>query len=189
MNNPDTDEQQEPRFRIPLWAWASAIIAVLFFALTLWQAQKLQRSLVELQLQVRLEQNRKEQLEAQKREMDQIRALLASPETHAVQLKAAAAGAPPFKVFWNDEIGLLVTAQNVPATPPNRVLQLWILLKNGSPVSSGNFQPEVNGSVLKLSRATSPIRIRDSAALMITEEPAGGSSQPSSKPMWAATIH
>ncbi len=189
MTNFDTNEQQKPRFRIPLWAWAAAIIAVLSFALTLWQAQKLQRRLAELQVQVHLEQNRKEQLEAQKREMDQIRALLAAPETHAVQLKATAVGAPPFKIFWNEEMGLLVTAQNIPATPPNRVLQLWILPRKGSPVSAGVFQPKANENLMKLTRATSPIHVRDAAALMITEEPAGGSSQPSSKPAWVATIH
>ncbi len=197
MNHPDTSEQQEARFRIPLWAWCAALAALLFFAMSLWQAQKLQRQLSELQLQMRVEQGRKETLEGQRREMEQIRALLAAPETRAVRLKPAAAGsaglttgeAVTFKIFWNEELGVLVTAPNVPAIPANRGLQLWIVPKKGSPISAGSFQPETSGVVLKLTRPAAPIRMKDAAALTVTVEPAGGSPQPTSKPAWLGPIH
>lgn len=188
MTNPDTKETGGPRFTIPLWAWGVAFAALLFFTLTLWQAQKLQRKLTDLQLLVRLEQNRKAALEAQREEMGQIRALLAAPETRTVQLKAAGVAAPPFKIFWNAELGVLVTAQGVSAIPADRVLQLWILPKKGSPVSAGVFQPEANGSILKLTRAAAPIRIKDAAALKVTVEPRGGSAQPTTKPAWEGPI-
>jgi hypothetical protein len=188
VTQPDTSEPDGPRFAIPLWVWVVTLAALFFFALTLWQTQKLQRQLTELQLQMRLEQGRKETLEAQRREMDQIRALLAAPETRAVQVKPVSGAIPVFKIFWNEGIGLLVTAQEVPAIPAGRVLQLWIVPKKGSPLSAGIFQPEANGTVLKLTRPAAPIRMKDADALTITVEPAGGSPQPTSTPAWVGLI-
>ncbi|MCL4522898.1 MAG: anti-sigma factor [Acidobacteria bacterium] len=168
--------------------WAAAVVALLFFALNLWQAQKLQRQVSELRLQMRLEQSRKATLEAQQREMEQIRALLAAPETRAVQVKPVSAKSPSFKIFWNEGIGVLVTAQNVPAIPAGHVLQLWIVPKKGRPISAGVFRPEANGSVLKLTRPDAPIRIGEAASLTMTLEPVGGSPQPTSTPSWVGRI-
>jgi len=168
--------------------WGATLAALFFFAWTLWQAQMLQRQLTELQLQMRLEQGRKETLEAQRREMDQIRALLAAPETRFVQVNPVTAETPFFKILWNEGIGLLVTAQDVPAIPAGRVLQLWIAPKKGGPISAGVFQPEANGTVLKLTRPAAPIRMKDAAALTVTVEPAGGSPQPTSAPQWMGRI-
>ncbi|MBI3483836.1 MAG: anti-sigma factor [Acidobacteria bacterium] len=189
MPQPDTSEPNGPRFMIPLWAWGAALAACLFFALTLWQAQKLQRQLTALQLQMRLEQGRRESLEAQRREMEQIRAILAAPDSRALRVTPVSEKMPTFKIFWNEGIGLLVTAQGVPAIPAGRVLQLWILPKKGSPVSAGIFQPEASGAVLKLTRPAAPMRVKDAAALTVTVEPAGGSTQPTSKPAWLGPMH
>jgi hypothetical protein len=186
---PDISESDGPRFAIPLWVWVATLVALIFFALTLWQAQKLQRQLTELQVQMRLEQGRKETLAAQRQEMDQIRALLAAPETRAVQVKPVSGEIPFFKIFWNEGIGLLATAQDVPAIPAGRVLQLWIVPKKGSPISAGIFQPEANGTVLKRMRPAAHIRVKDAAALTVTVEPAGGSPQPTSEPRWMGRIN
>jgi hypothetical protein len=188
VTQPDTSEPDGPRFAIPLWVWGATLAALFFFALTLWQAQKLQRQLTELQLQMRLEQGRKESLEAQRREMNQIRALLAAPETRALQMKPVSLRMSSFTIFWNEGIGLLVTAHDVPAIPAGRVLQLWIVPKNGNAISAGTFQPEANRIVLKLTRPAAPIRMKDAAALTVTLEPAGGSPQPTSEPRWMRRI-
>jgi hypothetical protein len=186
--NPDTNESNAPRFAVPLWMWAATVAALFFFAWSLWQAQKLQRQLTELQVQMRLEQGRKETLEAQRREMEQIRTLLAAPETRVVQVKPVSAETSSFKLFWNEEFGLLVTAQHVAAIPAGRMLQLWIVPKKGNPMSAGVFHPEANGTVLKLRRPAAPILMKDAAALTITVEPAGGSPQPTSAPHWMGRI-
>ena len=189
MTPPDTSEPNGQRFAIPLWVWGATLAALFFFAWSLWQAQKLQRQLTDLQVQMRLEQGRKEKLEVQRREIEQIRALLAAPETRAVQVKLASAETSGFKIFWNEETGLLVTAQDVPDIPAGRVLQLWIVPKQGTPISAGIFQPEANGTVLKLTRPAAPIRMKDAAALTITVEPAGGSPQPTVEPQWIGRIN
>ena len=168
--------------------WAATVAAIVIFAATLWQAKKLRGQLTELQVQMQLEKGRKETLEAQRREMEQVRALLAAPETRAVHVKPASEENMLFKIFWNEEIGLLVTAQDVPAIPAGRVLQLWIVPKKGSPISGGVFRPEANGTVLKLTRPAAPIRMKDIDALTITVEPAGGSPRPTSDPHWVGRI-
>ncbi len=189
MTFPNNSEPDAPRFTVPLWMWAAAAAVILFFAMTHWQAQKLQRQLAELQLQMSLEKGRKESLEAQRQEMDQIRALLAAPETREVLLKPISAEKPLIKILWNEEIGLLLMAQNVPATPAGRVLQFWVVPKKGNAISGGTLQPGANGSVLRMMRPAKPIRIKDALALTITIEPAPGSRQPTSMPAWAVTIH
>lgn len=188
MTPPDTSEPDGPRFAIPIWMWAATVAALLIFAATLWQAKKLRGQLIDLQVQMRLEQGHRESLEAQRREMEQIRALLAAPETRAVQVKPISVETPFFKLFWNEQIGLLVTAQDVQAIPVGHVFQLWIVPKKGSPISAGICQPEANGTVLKLTRPAAPIRMKDADALTITVEPAGGSPQPTSEPRWMGRI-
>lgn len=188
MTPPDTSEPDGPRFAIPLWVWGATLVALIFFALTLWQAQKLQRQLTELQVQMRLEQGRKETLEAQRREMDQIRALLSAPETRAVQVKHAAEFAIPFKLFWNEELGVLVTAQNFHAPMSGPVFRLWIVPKKGSAISAGYIQPDANGNVMKLLRPAASIHIDDVTALMIAGESRGGSQQPTRSPFWVGVI-
>ena len=188
MNNPDTNEQQEPRFRIPLWAWVVTIVALLFFALTLWQAQKMSRQLTELQVQMRGEQGRKETLETQRREMDQIRELLASPETQTVQLTPVSGLIPPLKIFWNDQHGLLATAQDVHPLSAGLGFQCWILPKKGNSISAGVFLPDANGTVLKLLKPSAPVLMKDAAELTVTIEPGNGSSQPTSVPVWSVRV-
>lgn len=188
MAQPDTSEPNGPRFAVPLWVWVATLAALFFFAFSLWQAQKLQRQLTELQVQMRLEQGRKKTLEAQRREMGQVRALLAAPETRAVQLKPVSGEKPFFTISWNAGIGLLVTAQDVPAIPAGRVLQLWIVPKKGSPISAGVFRPEENGTVLKLLRPAASIHSDDVVALIISREPSGGSPHPTGMPLWVGVI-
>jgi hypothetical protein len=157
--------------------------------MNLWQAQKLQRELTELQFQMRFEANRKESLEAQRREMDQIRALLAAPETRGWQLKSASVEMPPVKVFWNEQLGLLATSQEAIALPSGRVLQLWIVPKKGKAISAGTIQPPAKGILLKLLQPAAPLRMNDAAALIMTIEPISGSLQPSVEPAWTGRIH
>ena len=188
MTPPDTSEPDGPRFAIPLWVWGTTLVALIVFALTLWQAQKLQRQLTELQGQMRLEQGRKETLEAQRREMEQIRALLAAPETGSLLMEPTSPEMPSIRIFWNKQFGLLVTSQKVPAIPAGSVFQLWVVPKKGNAISVGAFHPEANGTVLSLLPLHASVRIEEAASLTITMEPAGGSSIPTGSPSWIRRI-
>ena len=188
MTQPDTSEPNGPRFAIPIWVWVATVAALLIFAATLWQAKKLRGQLTEMQVQMRGEQGRKETLEAQRQEMDQIRELLASPETQTVQLTPVSGLIPPLKIFWNDQLGLLATAQDVHALSEGLGFQCWILPKKGNSISAGVFLPDANGTVLKLLKPSTPVLMKDAAKLTVTIEPGNGSSQPTSVPVWSVRV-
>lgn len=90
-------------------------------------------------------------------------------------------GAPPsIRLLWNPELGtLLVAARDLPALPPNRTYQLWGIRGADAPVSLGTFATGPEGRALVTRALASPPDFDVSA---VTEEPAGGSPQPTSQP-------
>lgn len=177
-------QNETRRFVIPIWVWVAAAAAFGFFAITLWQSRRLTSQLAELRKQVQQEQNRKETLEAERRNFEQFRALLASSATHEIRLSAEGTDKPIVRAFWNETLGMALSAENMPALGPNRVYQLWIVPKKGSPISAGTFKPDASGKVLQLTRVEGNIRVKEARALTISEEPTGGSAQPTTTPAW-----
>lgn len=188
MNSTDPTEPQSPLFPIPWWAWLIALAAIVYFGWMAWQARQLQRQLAELRAGRESEILQFVLMQARRKELREISALLAASETRVFVLQPASDGMPSFKVFWNEAAGLLVTAQNAPDPPAGKVYQLWIVPKSGGALGAGIIPLEANGRVLILKKLVSPMRIQDVFALTITIEPARGSPQPSSAPTWAARI-
>ena len=93
---------------------------------------------------------------------------------------------PAVRAYWNESLGLALTGSELPALSSERNYQLWVVPKQGSPISAGVFQPDAAGTVLLLS--TPEATLAESAALAITEEPAGGSPQPTTTPIWVASV-
>jgi anti-sigma-K factor RskA len=78
---------------------------------------------------------------------------------------------------------IVVKMNNVPAPPPGKVYQMWLIPKDGSaPVSQGLMDAEA------LSKPAVVKGIRTAAALGITVEPAGGSASPTTPTVAAATL-
>lgn len=78
---------------------------------------------------------------------------------------------------------MVVKMKDVPAPPPGKVYQMWLVPKDGSaPVSQGLMDAEA------LSKPAVVTGIGSAAALGITVEPAGGSKQPTTPPVAAATL-
>ena len=73
--------------------------------------------------------------------------------------------------------------------PSNRTLQLWLIPKTpgAKPMPSMMWRPDANGNFM-LMVANPPESMRDVKALAVTEEPAGGSPQPTSAPMWLGSV-
>jgi anti-sigma-K factor RskA len=65
-------------------------------------------------------------------------------------------------------------------------LQLWMVPKKGAPMSVGIFRPDAAGHVMLVAATGEPIT--EIAALAISEEPAGGSAQPTSPPVWVGPL-
>ncbi len=75
---------------------------------------------------------------------------------------------------------LYVVARGLPAPPSGKVYQLWTLAKGATKVApSVTFTPDERGGAI----VPVPIDTADTVAAAISVEPAGGSQQPTTKPI------
>lgn len=114
-----------------------------------------------------------------------INALLA-PEVST--LKLSATDRPPSaRMYWNRTTGqVILAAFHLPPAPQGRTYQLWGIAKTGAPVSLGTFNTLATGEGRHVSTAPSGLTIAVGA---VTEEPAGGSPQPTSSPFLVGQVN
>ncbi len=93
----------------------------------------------------------------------------------------AATGKPPsMRLFWNRARNVVVVAAfELPPAPTGRTYQLWAIKKGQSPVSLGTFNTPPGGRAVVTLRMPAGLKPDLSA---VTEEPAGGSRQPTQQP-------
>ncbi len=104
-----------------------------------------------------------------------------------IRLSTAAPNEPQFRAFWGGSAGLVLSGLDVPALKQGRTLQLWVVPKGGgNPVSAGVFAPQANGQVLLI--AETQLQPGQAAALAISDEPEGGSPQPTTKPVFVGAM-
>ncbi len=119
---------------------------------------------------------------------DSMLAALLGPEVHVVSL-ASTGRAPSARVFWNQrQASFVVTAFDLPAAPAGRTYQLWAIAKGSAPLSMGTFNTDARGRAVVMLPADSAItRLGTIDLCGLTEEPAGGSPQPTEQPRLVGT--
>jgi anti-sigma-K factor RskA len=115
---------------------------------------------------------------------DSLLAAVLSEDVRTVTL--AAQGRPPSaRLYWNRQRGVVVVAAfDLPPAPSGRTYQLWGIASGQQPVSLGTFNTDTGGRVA-VALAVDPTMHFDVSA--ITEEPAGGSPQPTTTPFLVAS--
>ncbi|MEO6446202.1 MAG: anti-sigma factor [Gemmatimonadaceae bacterium] len=111
--------------------------------------------------------------------LDSVVSTLLAPDVLTVALSAT--GQPPTaRLFWNARQRRVVfAAYQLPPAARGRTYQLWGIAEGTAPVSLGTFNTKENGEV----RATFSVPEGvDIAVGAVTEEPEGGSPQPTSTP-------
>lgn len=89
---------------------------------------------------------------------------------------------PYGRMFWDQPTNRWTfVAHNLPATAPGHTYQLWLVTRNQKKVSAGTFTPTASGSAIV--RATYALAPDSLAAIAVTNEPAGGSAQPTTTPL------
>ena len=116
---------------------------------------------------------------------DSLLALVLAPEVRTARLTATGS-APSVRVYWNRARNTVVlTASALPRAASGRTYQLWGIAPGGPPVSLGTFDTDVEG------RARAVLRIPAGTTMevaAITDEPAGGSPQPTTTPFLTGSL-
>jgi anti-sigma-K factor RskA len=174
---------------IPLWMWGAVAAAVLFALYNVYDAQKERAIIADLQKQVA------QQLEEQRHEQQQLAlahreaVILTDPRSVKISMPAGSKNLPPLQATWHAALGIVVSGQNLPVPGGTRTLQLWLIPKapGGKPIPSLAVRPDPDGKFHLLVQ-NPPDSQGDTKALAITEEPEGGSPQPTTTPIWVGTV-
>jgi hypothetical protein len=106
---------------------------------------------------------------------------LTGPGVKVIDAAATSARQPYARMFWDQPTNRWTfVAYNLPAAAPGHTYQLWLVTRDQKKVSAGTFAPSANGTALV--RATYALPSDSLAAIAVTNEPAGGSAQPTTTP-------
>ncbi len=156
------------------WGWLgwAATAAVIVFAFSLWRENAALRQGLAT-MSSRAVENRRE-LE----ELRRVAAPIIDPEAQRVTLVST--GAPPQpqgKAFYlRNRSSLVFLANNMPALPPQKAYELWLIPVNGAPVPAGVFKPDAHGSASVVNPVL-PAAV-EAKAFAITVENENGSTAP-----------
>jgi len=158
------------------WGWLgwAATAAVIVFAASLWKENiSLKQTLV----------SASSQMAENARQLEQIRKIAApiiEPEAQRVTLVSLKTPPQPQgKAFYLKNRGSLVfVANDMPALPPQKAYELWLIPVQGAPIPAGVFKPNAHGSATVVNP---PLPAgAEAKAFAITVENEAGSAAPTS---------
>ena len=173
---------------IPAWAWTIAAALLLATVYSMYQTRQLDRQLAAASRDLREGQAQRAAIESEREHYQMAMEILSAHDTKALALMPSKnkSDMPPVQAYWSPKMGLLVMSANMPQMPSTMTLQLWMVPKKGQPMSVGIFRPDGQGHVMLVAAPNEPIT--EVAELAISEEPAGGSLQPTSTPVWVGPL-
>jgi anti-sigma-K factor RskA len=188
----EPQEQVLRRSAIPSWLWAGVAALFLFSAYSAWNEKQLRNAVANLQQQAEAQQAERQKLEQELRaakEQAHEAMIWSDPKSKKIMLPSKDPKMPQLEAMWHPEMGLCVRGWKVPSPGDKRVLQLWLIPKKGGgkPMPSVTFWPDATGKFSAMVE-NPPDTMSDTQALAITEEPIGGSPQPTSAPMWVGGV-
>ena len=183
--SPSAKRSTPSQLGIPTWIWIGVAALFVTTIYSAWNAQRLQREIQRAdQIAAAILQHRHE-LETQLEDAKREAAILIDPASVKIVLTAADPQTPQLEARWHSQLGIVLAGQKIPVPSGTRVLQLWLIPKapGGKPIPSLTLRPDADGKFALL--VASPTELMtETKALAVTEEPAGGSSAPSSAPRW-----
>jgi anti-sigma-K factor RskA len=111
-------------------------------------------------------------------------ALIESPDTREVTFGQGQPAPPRGRVFVNPA-GVLLVASNLPAPPPGKIYEMWIIRRN-LPAPAGLFSSDAQGNAFHFYRPSTPAATGDIVA--VTLEMAGGVNAPTTTPIIGAAL-
>jgi len=174
MGHPTPPGSEEARHSWWGWLGWAATAAVIVFAASLWKENvALKQTLVSASSQVA---ENARQLE----ELRKIAAPIIEPGAQRVTLVSLKTlPQPQGKAFYlRNRSSLVFVANNMPALPPQKAYELWLIPVQGAPIPAGVFKPDAHGSATVVNP---PLPAgAEAKAFAITVESEAGSAAPTS---------
>ena len=174
---------------IPIWMWAGVAALLLLTLYSTWNAQRMQREIQAANERAALILQQRRELQAQLDAEKITAAILVDPASVKIALASPDSQTPQLEAKWHSRLGIVLTGQKIAAPSGNRVLQLWLIPKaaGGKPVPSLTVRPDAEGKFVLLV-SSPPGILAQTKALAITEEPEGGSAQPTLPIRWVGGV-
>jgi anti-sigma-K factor RskA len=117
----------------------------------------------------------------QQAQLQQAREVVATlTATDALVVPVTAPNTPPQPqgkaIYVRDKARLIFVASNMPALPPQKAYEVWLIPVQGAPIPAGVFKPDARGSAIVI-HPPLPAGV-EAKAFAITVEPEAGSSSP-----------
>ena len=169
--------------------WGAVAALLIFTLYTSWETVQLNKTIQETNAQAKAEIAKRQDLQEQFAIAQRAAIILTDPRSVKIPLGTENKELPKMEAFWHAKLGIVVAGLNVPTPSGARTLQLWLIPKSSGskPIPSLTLRPDANGKFVLLV-ANPPDAMEATKALAITEEPAGGSQAPTTKPIWVGTI-
>ena len=165
----------ERRLWWPALEWLAASAAVIAVVLLLQQNRDLRRRMADLEKSSSQQQD--ELMRAK-----EVLATLTSPEAVRFTLVAGKSPQPQGKaIYLRSRSSLIFFASNMPALPPQKAYELWLIPTSGAPIPAGVFKPDAQGSATVINPPL-PAGV-EAKTFAITVEPETGSAAPTSSPI------
>ncbi len=176
-----------PRDIFPAWAWIAAAALALITGYTIRQMNNQNAQLAQLHKQMKFAAIQNQALQNQLDMHRMVAMVMMSPESKQLKLMPKDKNMPMVHAYLHPHMGVAITADQMPSLPASRTLQLWFVPKSGKPMSVAIFHPNTAGEIALVAPANMPES--EIAELAITEEPAGGSPQPTTPMAWMAQVN
>jgi anti-sigma-K factor RskA len=174
---------------VPLWFWAGVAALFFFTVLEAWDARIMREEMRTVNERATLEMQKRQELQQELALLRREQTILTDPASVKIPLPGKNPDLPKLEATWHSALGIIVSGQKVAPPGEGRVLQLWLIPKaaGSKPVPSLAVRPDADGRYFLLV-ANPPGSMDETKALAITEEPAGGSAQPTTAPKWVGGI-
>jgi anti-sigma-K factor RskA len=179
----------KPKTSIPFWMWAGVAALLVLTLYSGWDARRLQKDIEATNQRATAILQQRKELEAQLQLARREARILTDPNSKKIMLPPKDALMPQLEAMWHPELGLCVMGQKVPMPANKRVFQLWLIPKTpgSKPMPMQTLWPDADGKMVRVVENT-PEPMWNTKAIAITEEPEGGSPQPTSEPMWVGGV-
>jgi anti-sigma-K factor RskA len=186
----DSGGQMRGGSHVPWWMWAGVAALLVFSIYSEWRAQQLTHQIQRISEQAALERQRSEQLQKEFGAAQMQARILTDPRSKKVMLSSKDPKMPQLEAMWNPDLGLFLMGHGVPMPGENRAFELWLIPKSpgSKPMAVHSLMwPDASGKLMHVI-AKPPESMRDTKAIAVTEEPAEGSPEPTSEPMWMGAV-